>query len=187
MSGIKNTFLALCIGTLFVSGCAETPDTYPLISQPLSGPRTLDMQGTSYKAADSMLVKMFDKLRIRDTAILPASFVNERDMDKTTPFGRLISRQFANRFTQGGYNMVEIKLRKNFLLQQGHGQLMLTRELEKIRDAKNVHAVLAGSYVTTGSRVFVSAQVVRLKDGVTIAAEDFDIPLSKDVASLLVQ
>ncbi len=187
MSAIKKSLLALGVGAFLVTGCAETPDPYPLISQPLSGPKTLDMQGESYRAADNMLRTMFDKLRLNGTKILPASFVNERDMEETTPLGRLISRQFANRFTQAGYSMVEIKLRQNIVLQKGHGQLLMTRELEKIRDSHDVHAVLVGSYVTTPSRVYVTSQVVRLKDGVTVAAEDFDIPISKDVAALLVQ
>jgi TolB-like protein len=188
MSGIKNTLLALLTGTLFFSGCvAQAPDVYPLISHPLSGPKTLDMQGSSYQAADAMLVRILGKFRMRGGGILPASFVDEREMEKTTPFGRLISRQFANRFTQAGYNMVEVKLRKNFLLQQGQGQFILTRELEKIRDSHKVNAVLAGSYVTTKRRIFVSAQLVRLKDGVTLAAEDFDLPLTKDIESLLVE
>lgn len=189
MSGINKSLLALSVGALMMSGCmAPLPEeTYPLISQPLSGPKALDMQGSSYQAADAMLVKLHEKLRARGVTILPASFVDERNMDKTSPFGRLISRQFANRFTQGGFSMVEIKLRKNVLLERGAGQFVMTRELEKIRDTHNVHAVLAGSYVTTDNRVFVSAQLVRLSDGVTLAAEDFDVPLTREVRSLLAE
>ncbi|MBF0453792.1 MAG: hypothetical protein HQL72_03115 [Magnetococcales bacterium] len=188
MSGIKKKLLTLFALSLLVSGCAtQTPETYPLISQPLSGPKSQSMQGSVSQAADAMLASMEGKFRVRGGTILPASFVDERNMDKTTPFGRLLSRQFANRFTQAGHAMVEIKLRKNILLQQGQGQFILTRELEKIRDTHQVHAVLAGSYVTSKSRVFVSAQVVRLKDGVTLAAEDFDLPLTREIQSLLMQ
>ncbi|MBF0357600.1 MAG: hypothetical protein HQL70_03265 [Magnetococcales bacterium] len=187
MSGMNKTLVALIVGLFFVAGCAQTPETYPLISQPLSGPKSLDMQGQSQKAADAMLAIMKDKFRLQGKSFLPASFVDERDMNETSPFGRLLSRQFSNRFTQAGYKIVEVKLRKNFLLQQGKGQLILTRELEKIRDSHDVFAVLAGSYVTSQSRIFVTAQVVRLADGVTIAAEDFDMPLTRDIQSLLVQ
>ncbi|MBF0446918.1 MAG: hypothetical protein HQL67_01835 [Magnetococcales bacterium] len=188
MSGIHKTVLGLCVGALLLAGCATTtPETYPLISQPLSGPKSLDIQESSQRAADKMLARMWDKFRISQESILPASFVDERDMEKTTPFGRLISRQIANRFTQAGHSLVEIKLRKNVLLQERLGQFVLTRELEKIRDIHQVHAVLSGSYVTSDNRVYISTSVVRLRDGVTLAAEDFDMPLTRDIQSLLIQ
>jgi TolB-like protein len=184
---MKKTLLAAFATVMLVTGCTQSPEPYPLVSQPLNGPTTLDMQGQAQKAADSMLYSIIGKFRMKKQAILPASFVDERNMDITTPFGRLLSRQFSNRFTQAGYSVLEIKLRKNILLEKGHGQLILTRELKKIRDAHDVYAVLAGSYVTSQNRIFISAQLIRLSDGVTIAANDFDMPLTRDVRSLLVK
>ncbi|MBF0380178.1 MAG: hypothetical protein HQL69_04120 [Magnetococcales bacterium] len=187
MNGMNKSLLVAFATVMLVTGCTKSPEPYPMVSQPLNGPTTLDMQGQAQQAADSMLHGIAGKFRMNGQKILPASFVDERDMDKTTPFGRLLSRQFSNRFTQAGYSMLEIKLRKNILLEKGHGQLILTRELEKIRDAHDVYAVLAGSYVTSQNRIFISAQLIRLADGVTIAANDFDMPLSRDLRSLLVQ
>ena len=187
MYGMKKTLLVAFATVMLVTGCTQAPEPYPLVSQPLSGPVTIDMQGQAQKSADSLLYSIVGKFRMKRYSILPASFVDERDMDKTTPFGRLLSRQFSNRFTKAGYSMLEIKLRKNVLLEKGHGQLILTRELEKIRAAHDVYAVLAGSYVTSQNRIFVSAQLIRLSDGVTIAADDFDMPLTRDVRSLLVE
>lgn len=187
MSATKKAILALCVGTLLLSGCAKSPWSYPLISQPLSGPLSPSIQASAYHAADIMLQKLRADFRVGRESILPASFVDERNMELTTPFGRLLSRQFATRFTQAGHALVEIKLRKNILLQPGEGQFILTRELEKIRDTHQVHAVLTGSYVTSKSRVFITAQVVRLRDGVTLAGEDFDLPLTRDIRSLLLK
>ena len=169
-----------------LAGCSSAPETYPLISQPLSHPPVLPLTAITHQAADAMVASLFGKLRHRET-ILPASFVDERDMNKTSPLGRLIARQMASRFTQAGHSVVEIKLRNTVKLRQGEGQLMLSRELEALGNTHKVYAVLAGSYAIAKSRLFVTAQMIRIKDGVAMASNDFSLPLDHDIRTLLGQ
>lgn len=178
-------FAALLVGASSF-GCAAHPDTYPLVSQPLSVRMAPDVRTVAYMAADAMLNSVQGKLRARET-ILPASFVNEGDLTQSSAMGRLLARQMASRFTQAGHSVVEVQLRKNLLLQKRGGQFLLSRELKKIRETHKVYAVLVGSYVVAKHEMFVTSQLVRLKDGVVLAAEDFSLPLDKDIRALLGQ
>ncbi|MEO5328033.1 MAG: FlgO family outer membrane protein [Magnetococcus sp. THC-1_WYH] len=169
---------------LLVGGCLPEMASYPLVSQPLSVYQAPDVKLAVYQAADAMMISIQEKVHKRAT-ILPASFVDEQNMDETTPLGRMLSRQMAGRFTQSGYKVLEVKLRNNLLLQKGKGQFLLSEELSKIRETNEAHLVLAGSYSVAKNRVFVSTQLIRISDGVTLAAEDFSMEMTPDVRKLL--
>ncbi|MBF0109641.1 MAG: hypothetical protein HQL76_10735 [Magnetococcales bacterium] len=177
------TFPLLGFG-LLTGGCLHDTESYPLVSQPLTLYQAPDLKMTVYMAADSMINAVHEKMHKR-AAILPASFVDEQNMDQTTPLGRLLSRQMSARFTQAGYRILEVKLRDNLLLQKGKGQFLLSDEVAKIRDTHEAHVVLAGSYSVAKNRVFANAQLIRIGDGVILAAEDFSMPLTPDLRRLL--
>ncbi|MBF0423604.1 MAG: hypothetical protein HQL73_11495 [Magnetococcales bacterium] len=180
-----SSFSLLGMGVL-LTGCALAPDpeVYPMVSMPLTQFQAPDLKLTVYQAADAMIMRIRDSYHQR-AAILPASFVNEQNMEESTPLGRLLSRQMAARFTQDGYRVLEVKLRNNMLLEKGKGQFLLTEEVAKIRKTHEAFAVLAGSYSIAKSRVFCSAQLVRIKDGVVLAAEEFSMPMTHDLRKLL--
>ena len=171
--------------TLLLAGCAQQR-VHPLVSQPLYGPLRVEVSMVTRLAADAMLMTIGNRLRHREK-IIPASFVEEGNFNKTSPLGRLLARQMAARFTQAGFSVVEIKLSKNFRLRQGEGQFALTRELKKIAQTQKAHAILAGSYVTAKNQLYVHAQLIRLRDGVALASENFNLPLTHNLRILLGQ
>ncbi|MBF0143330.1 MAG: hypothetical protein HQL57_08025 [Magnetococcales bacterium] len=183
--GIRGAALACLLPVALLSGCLF-PESYPLVSQPLSGREAPGMGETTYRAADSMVRQLGDSLR-RGEVILPTSFVNQNDFEKTSPMGRLLASQIASRFTQAGFPVVEIKLRRNLLLQKNRGQFLLSSDLDQIRNTHKVDAVLTGTYLLAETRVHVSAQLVRLKDGVVLAADEFSLPVTKENRALLVE
>ncbi len=187
-SGVFRRALFACLfgaAALSAAGCVEQR-SHPLISQPLSGPARVAISTVTTRAADAMMVNIGDRLRRREK-ILPASFVEEGNFDQTSPLGRLLARQMAARFTQAGFSVVEIKLSKNIRLRPGEGQFALTRELEKIAQTQKAHAILAGSYVTAKNQLYVHAQLLRLRDGVALASENFSLPLTHNLRVLLGQ
>ncbi|MBF0139828.1 MAG: hypothetical protein HQL74_06060 [Magnetococcales bacterium] len=180
------SFVALLVSWSFLGGCALAPDpeVYPMVSMPLTHFEAPDLKVTVYQAADAMILRLRDRFHKR-SAILPASFVNEQNMDESTPLGRLLSRQMSARFTQEGFRMLEVKLRNNMLLEKGKGQFLLTDEVAKMRKTHEAFAVLAGSYSVAKNRVFCSAQLVRIRDGVVLAAEEFSMPFTPDIRRML--
>ncbi|MBF0128277.1 MAG: hypothetical protein HQM02_13830 [Magnetococcales bacterium] len=169
---------------LLPAGCSSMPEPYPLISVPLTATPDVEPAEVAHQAADAMIADLKDKLDHR-SVILPASFVDESNLEKTSPLGRLLARQMASRFTQAGHSLVEIALRKEILLKKGSGQFVLSQEVKEIRKTHKVSAVLAGSYVTARNRIYVNAQLIRTQDGVVLASNDFSLPLTTNVRVLL--
>ncbi|MEO5340513.1 MAG: FlgO family outer membrane protein [Magnetococcus sp. MYC-9] len=178
----------LLLSGLLLSACAPPQAGYPLVSQPVGEQRHQGLEEASYMAADSMVTQIRDKLRPRQT-ILPASFVEDKNLEQSSAMGRMLAQQVAARFTQAGYSVIEIKLRKSVRLVkgEGEGQFLMSRELEKIAEFHNASAVLVGSYVVTPSQLFVNTQLVQVKGGIVLAAQDYKIPLTRELRALLEQ
>lgn len=183
----KTLLLTLALTALLpAGGCSSSPETYPLISLPLTRADVPDVElaVVSHQAADAMIQDLGDRMQTREV-ILPASFVDENNLEKTSPLGRLLAKQMASRFTQSGHSLVEITLRKEILLKKGSGQFALSQELKEIRKTHKVSAVLTGSYVTARNRIFVNAQLIRTNDGVVLASNDFSLPMTPNLRVLL--
>ncbi len=178
--------VTLTLTTLLPTGCSSTiPEGYPLISLPLTAPAPdIELTEVTHQAADAMIQDLGDKLRSR-AVMLPSTFVNADNLEQTSSLGRLMAKQMASRFVQAGHSIVEMALRKEILLKKGAGQFVLSEEIQQIRKTHNVSAVLAGSYVTAGKRIFVNAQLIRTQDGIILASNDFSMPLTASIRALL--
>ncbi|GAB0057633.1 hypothetical protein SIID45300_01965 [Candidatus Magnetaquicoccaceae bacterium FCR-1] len=177
---------ALAIVLLVAGGCATNPgqEGYPLVSVPLTSTPEVEPGEVAQQAAEVMLQTVGERLHAREV-ILPASFVEESNMEKSSPLGRMLAKQMATRFTQAGHSVVELTLRSDILLKKGAGQFVLSQEAKEIKKTHKVSAVLAGSYVTAKNRVYVNAQLVRTSDGVVMASSDYSIPLTPNIKALL--
>ena len=190
--GGKGRWGAIVLSGMMLSGCIIpqlTPQpNYPLVSQPVGEQHHLGLEEASYLAADSMVAQIKDKFHTRQT-ILPASFVDDKNLEQSSAMGRMLAQQVSSRFTQAGYSVVEIKLRKSVRLVkgEGEGQFLMSRELEKIAEFHNASAVLVGSYVVTPSQLFVNTQLILVKGGLVIASQDYKIPLTRELRALLEQ
>ncbi|MBF0212586.1 MAG: hypothetical protein HQM00_03355 [Magnetococcales bacterium] len=181
----RPTCAALLLALVVAGGCAAPgPQGYSLVSVPETSTPDIDPSLIAQQAADGMVLTLGEKLREREV-ILPASFVDESNLEKSSPLGRLLARQMASRFTQAGHSVVEITLRNEILLKKGAGQFVLSQEAKEIRKTHKVSAVLAGSYVTAKNRIFVNAQLIRTNDGVVLSSNDFSLPLTPNIRALL--
>ncbi|MEO5350253.1 MAG: FlgO family outer membrane protein [Magnetococcus sp. YQC-3] len=180
----------LLLSGVLLSGCVlpQATNSYPLVSLPVGEQRHLGLEEASYLAADSMVMQIKDKFHVRQT-ILPASFVDDKNLEQSSAMGRMLAQQVASRFTQAGYSVIEIKLRKTVRLVkgEGEGQFLLSRELEKIAESHSASAVLVGSYVATPSQLFVNTQLILVKGGIVLASQDYKIPLTRELRALLEQ
>nr|CAX83747.1 conserved uncharacterized protein [uncultured bacterium] len=188
---MKRTFLGaalwLLAGGLALGGCNDSKPPRllpPLVSQPLSQPVPQDFQASVYEAADIMVEEMGDRWPPH-TPILPITFVNLDDLDSTSALGRLLARQLASRFTQKGYSLVEVTMRKDLVIRKGSGQFILSQDLDRISAEHRAKGVLVGNYTVAKNRVFVSAQLIRLHDKTALASQDFSLPLDSNVRHLL--
>ena len=165
-------------------GCADKGVKPPLILPPHKPPPVTNMIGISYAAADA-LASQLERSFPAGTSIIVTTLVSINQLESSSPMGRLISEQLANRFTHLNYNVIEVKTRNQLYVKRNEGELILTREIREIAQHHKVQLIVSGTYTETPDRVFVNLKVIDWESDLIRAA--FDYTLSKDplVKSLL--
>ncbi|SDU64573.1 FlgO family outer membrane protein [Desulfobacula phenolica] len=114
-----------------------------------------------------------------DDPIIVASFVDVKNLKKSSTFGRIMAEQVGSRLAQKGYKVIEMKLRHNSVfVQEGKGEFLLSRDLKAISNNHNASAVVVGTYGRIHDRVYVSARIVNPKNSVILASFDYGILLN---------
>ncbi len=145
--------------------------------------KDVDMISVSHVAAEKMISQ--SKGRLKPGNIVVASFANIDDLEKSSTFGRIVAQQIASVFSRKGYKIVEMLLRDTVYIGTNEGEFLLSRELSKIGDEHDAEAVIVGTYAVGSKKVYVTSKVVRAKDSVVLAAEDFVLPLGPDLRTLV--
>ena len=120
-----------------------------------------------------------------DAPVLVATIVNVNDLRRSAPLGRTLSEQYSARLAQRGFNVKELKLRGTVFVQEGTGELLLSREVQEIARAHNATAVLVGTYSAAANVTYVNLKLVRTADQRILRAHDYTLPNDRDVRRLL--
>lgn len=139
---------------------------------------------SNYMAANKLLNLAKDKLPL-GSSIIMATVVNIDAIEKSSTLGRTISDQISTCFVQAGMNMIEIKFRDNIYVKQNEGELALTREISKIAQNHNANAVIVGTYAISDKSVFINLRIIDPVTNITIAANDYVLPMSSDIKVML--
>lgn len=169
-SAIKT--LALILG-LSLLGCQTIDNRYYAINH-------------NHKAAQGLVDQIKGRLDVVKPLIV-ASFVNINDLNESSPLGRSISQQFATVFTQNGFRVIEMLLRKDIYIKQDSGELLLSRELKNISNIHHAQAVIVGTYAVGETRVYVTAKVINADTSIVLSAYDYSLPIDKDTKALLMK
>jgi TolB-like protein len=138
----------------------------------------------SYDAADQLLALAKPPLP-KDAPLIVATFVDIDRLTTTSTLGRILSEQVASRFTQQGYSLIELKLRGSVFVQEGRGELMLSREVKDLSLSHNVQAVIVGTYATSADKLFLNLKVVRPLDNRVLSAHNIALDLDETTRTLL--
>jgi hypothetical protein len=137
-------------------------------------------------AAAKRLLKANPGLKAYDPMIA-ATFVDVDNLRSTSTFGRISAELFAAALTQSGIRMREVKLRDSLFIQPQLGELMLSRELARLRNAYAANSMLLGTYAQGDKQLYLSVRVVRTRDAAVLATTELSLPLDNDLRSLLGQ
>ena len=195
--------LITSVAAFLLTSCAVTPDGLLLTKAGsfglFSGVKDADLISVTHQAADSMIksIKESDgenvSSMLKDTVnslarggtVIAASFVNIDNLEESSSFGRIVSRQMATQFSARGYHVIELLLRKNVYIESKSGEFLLSRELSNIGAEYNAHALLVGTYAVGSKSVYVTARLVDAKSSIVIASSDFDVPLGPNTQTLI--
>jgi TolB-like protein len=170
--------IALSAAVLLLAACAQTP-----AARPVTEPAATNIIFSSYSAADRLVQD--PRGMDYEKPILVASLVDVNHLEHSSALGRMIAEQMAARFATTGYTVVELKLRDAFLIQEGRGEFILSRDVRAISQAQGAQAVVAGTYAVGAKKVYVNVRLIRASDSRVVAAYDYIIPIDEDVLTLL--
>lgn len=173
-------FLKSALMVIFLAGCETVPPSDPWAKGVADG----NIIGASHQAAEALFSQASQGLD-RNKPLIAASFVNIDDLEETSSFGRIVSQQFSTKFTQLGFNVVEMLVRRNIYIEQKGGEFLLSREVQVLGEVHDAQAVIVGTYAAGKNSVFVTAKLIAAKGNTVMASFDYQLPVGSNTRDLL--
>ena len=99
---------------------------------------------------------------------MPASFVNQDNLDSSSSFGRYIAEQLFYELNQLGVPVREYRTMGRIMTRPQDGEFALTRRMEEAAPVPTAGLVLTGTYYFDKHAVFVNARLYRPLDGMVL-------------------
>lgn len=167
---------------LLTSGCTNLNGTR---FEEILG-KDADLIDFSYQIADTLVERSMPPMipRHPDMPVLVTTFVDNNDLTRTSPFGRLLQEHITSRLVQLGYTVREIKLTETLNIEPISGETVLSRDLAKIIGAQPVQAILAGTVVRSDRQLYVSARLISPENSNIIASCDHQLYMDDNILSM---
>lgn len=123
--------------------------------------------------------------QLANETVIATTLVEVDQLDQTSTLGRTLSEALTSRLVEGGLNVIEVKLRDNLYIEELAGEMILSRNIQRLGNNYDATTVLLGTYAVGINEVLVNARLVRLGDRSILSATSFRVPLDSDVQSLL--
>lgn len=158
---------------LLLSSCATL--NCSRLEQMLGGDTNLITLGN--KISDDLTTTAMPPLMPRhpQNSILVATFVDLNRLESTSKMGRLLQSHIGARLVQRGYTVKEVNLRDTLKIEQGSGEVMLSRDLSLIRPEQSVQAILLGTYSMTNRTLYLTAKLINPLTRNVISAQSYKI------------
>ncbi len=145
-----------------------------------------DLIDFAYEISEDLERRAFPPLVARhpDQPILATTFVDNSDYTTTSRFSLLLQQHMTSRFVQRGYTVKEIKLRKNLFIKPKVGEVLLSRELDQIRESQQAQAIMLGTYSFINRTMYISARLVDPVSANIISAADYELVMDKNVLAM---
>ena len=170
--------IATLLCWIVLTACASGP-TY-------QAAETSEFTQTNYSAVDRLVTNTAVPI-VKNAPLLVATIVNIDSLGQSSRFGRLISEQIATRLTQLGYSVVEMKLRNDVYIQEGTGELLLSRDVRNLSKTHNAQVVVVGNYAVAAGYVYLTLKAVTVADNRVVAAVNYLLPLTDNNRAMLPQ
>lgn len=178
----KILFIAMFIFTLLLG--AQTSFSWTYTHAP-GQMRMEGFPGIAYQTADILEYNLTHDID-RIQPVFFSSFVDINDLATTSIFGRMLGEQVGSRFSQHGYNVIEVKLREDPLFMDiQKGEFALSRDIEEIKEPWDAQAVIAGTYSIIDDMVMVSARIVSTADNSILSSHEFSIKMDEYLSQMI--
>ena len=176
------------LAVLLAAGALPACEALKPVDQGPSGhnaPAQVETLGSlAFRATDQLAAAAQPSLDA-GSRVLVTSLVDVDNLERSSTFGRIVSEQISARMTQLGYAVQEVRLRNSLMVREGTGELILSRDLNRIGRESNAQAIVAGTYAVGGRWIYVTLRMIGAGTGRVISAVDFVVPVDQDTAKLV--
>ncbi|XKE44672.1 hypothetical protein LG302_15035 [Halomonas organivorans] len=159
---------------LAMTGCAT-------LSEAPAPPATLDEVLTT---ATAEMVASRPRLAEYDP-LIATTLVDIDDLGRSSTLGRLATEIAAAALTEAGLRVREVRLRGSLYVEEGTGELMLSRLAPRIGVDQGARSLLVGTYAVGEENLYLTLRVVRVGDANAMAATSIRLPLTNDLRAML--
>ncbi len=164
-SFVRFLLLGLLFLGLMAAGCGSRKAPVTAMS-----PEYVDAQELKLKIrelADQLLATMPNQ-SLTGLVAMPTSFVNQDNVQQSSPFGRLVGESLIYEFNQRGFPVREYRLPGYIDIIPQQGDFALLRKGLINTTGEKWAALIIGTYYRTPDAVFVNARLVRAADGMVL-------------------
>ncbi len=169
---------AMSIALLFLAGCSTLGNA----NNPPAEPEP-DLSELVHAAAEQMIANNPDLTRY--SPMIAATFVSIDNLSQSSTLGRISSEIMASALSRQGMQVREVKMRDSMFIEESVGELILSRQVQRLSAQHNARSILMGTYAQGQDYIYVSARVVRAGDAMVLGSADFRLPLNNNTRSLL--
>lgn len=182
VKGTSSLVLTLALTLALLPGCSstrlETGGSAPYIHIRST------LEHHTREATEKLLAEIRGKSQISGPFLI-ASLANIDNIQRSSTFGRLVSEQIGNHFTQKGYKILDVRIGEKIFIKKGEGEFLMSRQVRNASRTYDASAVLIGTYAVSSETVHASVRLVRAKDNQILAATNIQIPKTDRIRSLL--
>jgi len=160
------------IATLFLQGCSSKQEVGTKVSSngkyySINTSTTTTLEDTVSQVADQMFNTMTIKPNVEAIAI--TSFVDLKQLNKTTHFGRVMGESFFNELHSRGLKVADFRGQKNLIV-NAEGEYFLSRDVKKLNSTVTTKYVLVGTYSRIEEGIIINARIIDNLSGVVVAS-----------------
>lgn len=172
--------VAASITLLALSGCSLLPGANSTDQAPQE---ETDLPTLAHAAAERMVASNPDMTRY--SPMIAATFVSIDNLSQSSTLGRISSELMASSLARHGMQVREVKMRDSMFIEEEVGELMLSRQVQRLSAQHDARSILMGTYAQGQDYVYISTRVVRAGDAMVLGSADFKLPLNNNTRSML--
>lgn len=115
-----------------------------------------------------------------ETTVLMTTIVPVDDLSMATSFGRLCTEQLITELGMQGFNVIEARKTKSYMMRDKQGEFSLSRDPTWLGAEVNADVVLVGSYTKSGNQALINVRMVSVSDSRVLAASSAMMNLQGD-------
>ncbi|MDC8803650.1 FlgO family outer membrane protein [Halomonas pacifica] len=121
----------------------------------------------------------------RYSPMIAATFVSIDNLAQSSTLGRIASELFASSLAQAGMQVREVKMRDSLFIEENVGELILSRQVQRLSQEHNARSILMGTYAQGENTVYISARIVRASDAMVLGSTSLTLPIDNDLRAML--